>query len=260
MLIFWCGPVVTLIIAFYLKKIFNDCMQTGIYPDILKIAYTPTVHNKGSKEKIENYRPMSILSPFNKIFEKILHQRLFDYWEKNNVLSDQQFGFRKNRSTNLAVTYLYETILQLRDGGHKITSTFLDLAKAFDSVNHKILLSKLEHYEVRVVVYQLMKSYLSNRMQYVSTDAKYSSNMCTVETNVPQGSVLGPLLFLIYINDLPNSINSKGLCTHNAILVRFGLSYVNYVILHDFIERNSSEAMGRRLEKYYLFCYTSFLS
>ena len=136
------------------------------------------------------------------------------------MLSDQQFGFRKNRSTNLAVTYLYETTLQLRDCGHEVASTFLDLAKAFNSVDHKILLSKLEQCGVRGVAYQLMKSYLSNRMQYVSTDAKYSSNMCTVETGVSQGSVLGSLLFLVYINDLPNSVNSKSiLYVDDAVLI-----------------------------------------
>ena len=80
-------------------------MQTGTYSNILKIAKVLPLHKKGRKEKIENYRPISILSPFNKIFEKILHQRLSDYWKKNTVLSDQQFGFPKNRSTNLAVTY-----------------------------------------------------------------------------------------------------------------------------------------------------------
>jgi len=134
---------------------------------------------------------------FSKIFEKVLYGRLNDYFTKSNLLSQQQYGFRNNHSTSLAVTDLYENLLQNLDKKLISCAVFLDLRKAFDSVNHSILPTKLEHYGVRGNALKLIQPYLSNRKQYVQ-GGNIKSSLNSIISEVPQGSILGPLFFNIY--------------------------------------------------------------
>ena len=128
----------------------------------------------------------------------LLHKRQIAYWEKFDLFSNHQFGFRKKHSTNLAILDYIETILDLRDKNNIVSSTFTDIRKAFDSVNHKLLLNDLEHYGVRDQPLQLSKSYLSNRMQYLSSNDNHCSAMIPITCGVPQGSILGQYLFFVY--------------------------------------------------------------
>ena len=192
-------------ISIPLSKIFNLSMKTGVHPDCLKLAMVIPIHKKGSKLEVGNYRPISLLSNINKLLEKVIHERTYSFLEKFNCFYKYQYGFRKGHSTNHALIEITEKIRKALDSRKFACGIFVDLQKAFDTVNHEILLEKLEHYGIRNISNSWFRSYLNNRKQLVSLNGVESETK-TIKHGVPQGSVLGPLLFVIYINDLHNAI------------------------------------------------------
>ena len=192
-----------------LAHIFNLSFISGTVPDSLKLAKVIPVFKKGDRTQPGNYRPISLLTVFDKILEKLMCKRLCNFLELHHILYDFQFGFRKHHSTALALMEVLDNIYEQLDKRKYIIGIYLDLQKAFDTVNHDILLYKLSNYGIRGVVHQWFKSYLTGRKQFTALGG-FCSETALVSTGVPQGSVLGPLLFLLYINDIYKAIpNAK---------------------------------------------------
>ena len=189
-----------------LAYLLTDSFSLGHYPSLLNYAKIIPICKANSKQEVNNYRPISLLPTFNKIFEKLMYRRVCDFLHKNDVLFEHHFGFQRNKSTNQAILDIYSNLFESIEKKKCSCCILLDFAKAFDTVDHEILLRKLDYYGIRGTALNWFKSYLCNRSQCVSIDGQLSDEL-NITHGVPQGSVLGPLLFLLDSNDIPLSSN-----------------------------------------------------
>ena len=220
--------------------LFNMSLTNGIFPDIYKKSDVVPLHKSKSRTYVNNYRPISLLPVISKILEKIMHKRIYSFLNRNNSLYISQYGFRPKHSCENAITELCSSIIKEKEKGFHTLALFLDLSKAFDTLNHEILLQKLYIYGIRGVAYQWFKSYLENRTMRVKCLTEdgliYSANQ-KVDFGAPQGSCLGPLLFLIYTNDIHKHLEfTKCILFADDTTLYYShrnLNYLKYCIEHD---------------------------
>ena len=200
-------------IADPLVHICNSSMIEGVFPEQLKIACELPLYKAEDPLYFKHYRPVSLLTILSKAFERLMYDGLFKILDRLSILYKHQFGFRKNHSTHMALLSLIDRLTNAVEDGEYVIGIFLDFSKAFDTVDHDILLENLYHYGIRGCAHNWLTIYLSNRKQFVTYNGTQSEKQ-TIKCGVPQGSIWGPLLFLVYINDLPH------IC-HNTFPVLF---------------------------------------
>jgi len=191
-------------IAEQLTLLCNYSLQEGIFPDCFKIAKFIALHKKGDQRDINNYRPISLLNVLSKVLEKLVNEDLREHFNRHNIFDENQFGFMKGKSTTQALMAIIDKITNAKKNKEISLNIFIDLSKAFDSLPHDKLLWKLETYGCRNIELQWLRSYLTGRTQYTQY-GETSSNILQVLMGVPQGSILGPLLYLIYVIDIKNA-------------------------------------------------------
>ena len=215
----------------HLSNLYNFSLIECIYPGILKIGRVSPAYKSGPTDVIDNYRPISALPVFSKVFEKLTFTRMNNFISRHNVLSPCQFGFRAGRSTTHAVIKLLSHVVAAFHEKIYSACFFLDLRKAFDTVDHKILLNKLQHYGFRGQSHDYLKSYFENRQQYVNLNG-FRSDVLRVTNGVPQGSILGPLCFSLYINDIPLAVDA-----HSVLFADDAAFIITAVSLKDLYDK-----------------------